>query len=358
MTVVGLQYTFMTWTKSKVCSVLERFQAVNWNNESRPDGTKNAFIDKIQALRSALDAAQEASTRLDNAWGRLTQYDLCCNDQTFKCMTHWWQALQKTETATEQAHAVRQRYQQAFDKMRAAEELLQHWVIRHRKSEVIAVEGKSIKRRQRFVGNAIADESSNSESGDQTGLPVRDTALLPFLLAARATACAPQSRPVFAEGLASSYEAFLYTRLQNIERQNNAEGLLTTDLDDDAAPQSSLDRTGEWYLNQLATFIPKDDPVSSFHHPKILTTVKKTVDLWLAGEKVLVFCHFIATGRVLRSHLSDAIRQEIINMGEAKIRCHRSDVLQELNRLGLRFFDTDSPIRQACDKETKKLLKI
>ncbi len=32
-------------------------------------------------------------------------------------------------------------------------------------------------------------------------------------------------------------------------------------------------------------------------HPKILATVGVPLDLWLAGEKVLVFCFYIQTAR-------------------------------------------------------------
>ena len=48
----------------------------------------------------------------------------------------------------------------------------------------------------------------------EPGLELDQNNALPFLLAARLVSLTPETRPVFAEGLASSYEAFLETRLR------------------------------------------------------------------------------------------------------------------------------------------------
>ena len=40
--------------------------------------------------------------------------------------------------------------------------------------------------------------------------------------------------------------------------------------------------------------------------------MERAIQLWLAGEKVLIFSHYLATGRVLRSLVSARI-DEIIN---------------------------------------------
>src|SRR5260221_9165449 len=118
--------------------------------------------------------------------------------------------------------------------MRVAEELLQPWVIRHLKERTF--NGKP--RRERLPGRSILSDVSGE---DEEGMEISGDALLPFLLAARATACAPESRPVFAEGLASSYEAFLETRQK---------GSIATDTDDDATEeQLDNDRVGKWYLD-------------------------------------------------------------------------------------------------------------
>ena len=94
--------------------------------------------------------------------------------------------------------------------MKEAEAPLRKWVIRHLRDPKLP--GTNTPRRSRLVGRAIA-LSANSGGG----LPVEDDALLPFLLAARAQAVVMSEgekagRATFAEGLASSYEAFLETR--------------------------------------------------------------------------------------------------------------------------------------------------
>lgn len=70
-----------------------------------------------------------------------------------------------------------------------------------------------------------------------------------------------------------------------------------------------------------------------------------------------MFCHYVATGRALRQRISEAISQEIRMLGARRLRCKREDTDAELERIGTRFFDEDSPIRRACDMETSALLE-
>src|SRR5690606_38233496 len=117
---------------------------------------------------------------------------------------------------------------------------------------------------------------------------IEGDSLLPFLLAARAVATSPTSRPVFAEGLASSYEAFLETRLRNMEsKASNAPQVIDEDAikDDDSA----IDDVGSWYLERIHDAIPLGSVDTSITHPKIAATVDRVLDLWQRGEKVLVF---------------------------------------------------------------------
>src|SRR6185437_1614989 len=107
-------------------------------------------------------------------------------------------------------------FAQTRSAMKEAEVPLRKWVVRHLRDR--ALPGTQIPRRARLVGRAIAP----SAVGDG-GLPVEEDALLPFLLAARAQAVVVQEaenagRATFAEGLASSYEAFLETRSNHAER--------------------------------------------------------------------------------------------------------------------------------------------
>src|SRR5206468_3356985 len=84
-------------------------------------------------------------------------------------------------------------------------------------------------RRTRFIGKSILPGVGEHE---QEGLAVAGDALLPFLLAARATSQAPDSRPVFAEGLASSYQAFLHTRSNRRPGSSTSEKSVDTDDED------------------------------------------------------------------------------------------------------------------------------
>jgi len=113
-----------------------------------------------------------------------------------------------------------------------------------------------------------------------------------------------------------------------------------------------------WMFNvKLEELIPTDGIKESAAHPKIAATVKRVVDLWKSGEKVVVFCHYIATGRTLRQRISEAVNEEICKIASQKLKCEPSKVPAGLDRIGKRFFDEDSPIRQACDEEAMKILK-
>jgi len=103
---------------------------------------------------------------------------------------------------------------------------------------------------------------------------VEGKGLLPFLLAARAVSTAPESRPVFAEGLASSYEAFLHTR----KRSEQVAGL--TDTDDDEIDNLICTNSGAWYLDNLESMLREYDAVESGAHPKVSATVMRVADLW------------------------------------------------------------------------------
>jgi len=110
----------------------------------------------------------------------------------------------------------------AREKLCAAEQALRPWVIRHRRPQELTGEFKGRPRRLRLPGRSMVDQHGASI---ETGLEVSEDALLPFLLAARAAVCMAESRPVFAEGLASSYEAFRYTRRRNAGIDADAEPL-------------------------------------------------------------------------------------------------------------------------------------
>jgi ERCC4-related helicase len=335
----------------ELCSVLERFGGIAWKSAGAPKSGHEEFASRVNELHEQLDTAQCAALNLDAEWGKLRDDDLVVNDKRFDNVESWWtSAMQADATRTLATDRVLAAYQTTSQKMRAAGELLRPWVIRHLKPRKL---DNGRLRREALPGAAIIDDLATTK-GD-AGLEVSDAALLPFLLAARATVYAPDSRPVFAEGLASSYEAFLHTRKANDSRRNLAR-TNTTDGDDDAAASEMHDDAGRWYLIQIEKALQRHGNHASTAHPKIAATARRVLAAWERGEKVVVFCHYIATGKVLRQVISSMLHDEIVRRGAAKLDCKESEVESQLENLGRRFFQEASSVRQACDAEVGALL--
>lgn len=144
--------------------------------------------------------------------------------------------------------------------------------------------------------------------------------------------------------MSSSYHAFLQTR-----QQNESDNII--DFDDD-----SFDKLGKWYLTKLDTIIPLDDFNATAAHPKVSATIDRAIELWLSGEKVIIFCHYIATGKTLRHYLSEEMKHTIIKMGAEKLECVEEDVIDELEKIGNKFFVEKSQVRKTCDEEIGKIL--
>lgn len=328
----------------ELCSVLERFDGICWRQNCAPPCGRESFQKQVVAVREQLDTAQEAALCFDTAWGKLTTEDMEVDRQRFQDIEAWWSHVQIAKNPSQRLEQALTCYERAKEKLRDAGQALRPWVIRHHRPHTLTGRFAGQPRRRRLPGRSILDESM--ANGD-VGLEVSRKAILPFLLAARATINMGESRPVFAEGLASSYEAFRYTRQQNLG------------LDADAEPVESVNITqaSEWYLAQLERALPLRDHQSSAEHPKLRATADRVVQTWRQGEKIIVFCHFIQTGRALRRLISAQLHQEIGNLGAAKLRCspyHAHLLLQKISR---RFFDTDSPVRRVTDNEISGLLK-
>jgi len=338
----------------ELCSVLQRFGSIDWDRPIAPEEGRDSFLKKIEALRNSLDEAQSASLRLESAWGSLQPEDLEIDKRVYADVEEWWKAAKSPGELSPSAQRVVKRYGQVYEAMRNAEKLLKPLVIRHLKKRTLPEAYGALERRKVFRGREIADEVQESAT---QGLSLDGESLVPFLLACRTVACRPDKRPVFAEGLASSYEAFLFTRRQCQERTKDEQSVDPTDIDDEPAePTVLLDRTGLWYLDKLEQFLPRRDLDSSLSHPKIKATVERVLRLWKSGEKVLVFCHFIATGKVLRQHISRALEGEIRREGARSLGCSPSDVFEELELIGKRFFDEESPLRRACDQKVRRII--
>ncbi len=336
----------------ELCSVLERFEGIAWQTPRAPACGREGFVQRLHALRQALDAAQRAAVALDNAWGRLRDEDVRVGGQAFADVEAWWSAArQQPAELTATAAMVMRQYDFAQKQLKHAEALLRPWVIRHLKPRVLPC--GTTPRRITLPGRAICDASGEGVPADgERGIPVAREAVLPFLLAARATACAPHSRAVFAEGLASCYEAFLDTH-----KLRDGDGAELVDADDERPKAVEDDSaTLSWYLDRLRRLVRPGGNGRLAPHPKLDATVRRVVELWRRGEKVVVYCHFVITGRVLRAAICEALDREIRRLAARGLGMPEEEVAGALERIGQRFFDEDAPLRRACDEEVSKLL--
>ncbi len=339
----------------ELCSVLERFSGISWRKPRSPSKGKVEFIQNLRTIQEKLDSAQEATLRLDHAWGKLNVDDLVINGNVYSSVDAWWKSLKPGDATTSAAQHIIERFQSAKRRMKEAETHLMPYLIRHSRQRTLCVGDEEIFRRLKFAGRTILDDAQTDEPA---GLDVQGDALLPFLLAARVTALKPEARPVFAEGLASSYEAFLHTRQRNLEDHKNDHGDdRTTDIDDDIVETFEADQVTRWYLGHLHKSITsKVQQYSKEMHPKVSATVQRALALWKRGEKVLVFCHYLKTGQILRDRIRDALHGEMLEVAYRKLRCTKADAESELEKLGNRFQSQDSPVRRGTDQATEKLL--
>ncbi|HXT48686.1 MAG TPA: helicase-related protein, partial [Gemmatimonadaceae bacterium] len=98
----------------------------------------------------------------------------------------------------------------------------------------------------------------------------------------------------------------------------------------------------EWYLDHLDRALPRRRHDVRAQHPKVKATAERAVALWSAGEKVLIFCHYRATGRALRQHISALLNEQIVSLAKKKLpRVSAAQVQQTLEKLGDRFFEED-----------------
>ncbi len=318
----------------ELIQVLRRFEGIRW----REKRSRSEFGTSLGELEQVLDSAQTAALRLDRAWGRVLPRDLPEEDG-------WWEQQPATGAAADLANLARE----VDAKMRTAEERLLPWVVRHVRAD---------RERRRSVRPGIGIDTDRT--GENAGLQVQGPAVLPFLLAARAQAVVSAEsrrngrdvRAYFAEGLASSFEAYRETR-----RGQHSRAFLD---DVEADGHGGLSPEALWYLRQIDRALPKEDPGIRAAHPKIQATVARVRELWRSGEKVLVFCFYRHTGRALRNHISRVIRASILEMAAGKLRVDPSDeerVWQELDLFGARFFDRDAPLTRMAETEVRRLLE-
>ena len=308
--------------------VLERFSDVRW--DSTQLGEREEFLKRLRALGRHLDDSQRAAVTLQRRWSRLRPED--CEDEKVEA---WWVRLcgSPLDELTSRQRAVVEGFEMSRMRRKTAEESLRPWIVRHNKGTCWS--GTAIKRRLRVPGAEVAGQD------DHAGLPVPSDQMLPFFLAAR-SAVNP-GKDLLGEALCSSYEAFRNTREQLASGR---------DEQDDEPVSADLTHSA-WYLREFDTALKQ---CTGSVHPKVGATVKRTVDLWEAGEKVLVFAFYRRTCAALRIHIRKEIEKRTavlarLRLARAEGVAPESGVTQVLNRIQVRYFDdSGAPGRRELDR--------
>jgi ERCC4-related helicase len=286
---------------SELCNVLSRFESVSWTRHDSasmgPDSFKTSLVD----LRARLDAMQVATERLEKAWKRLLSPDL--DEAARDYGEAWWEFgsssgdLECSTVINERLRGVMLAFAHSASSIREAERRLRPWVLRSARSLFLPPPRNHIARRERIEGAAVETEANEGIAIESGGLRVSGDNALPFLLSAR-IGTMNGGRSLFGEGIASSYEALLDTH-----RETNT-----------VAPVYGVETPlapGHWHLAQLRESVAAMGAGGRSLHPKVRATIDLAMTLWRRGEKVLIFCHYVQTGRALHRYLSDAMLAEI-----------------------------------------------
>ena len=313
--------------------VLQRFGDVRWDTTQL--GDRGRFLERLRTLEKRLDDSQRAAVALQRRWSRLRPED--CEDD----VEAWWTRLRNSprDDLTSHQRAVVESFDETRRCRELAEEALRPWIVRHNKGTHWV--GTEIERRRRIDGAAVTDAVG------ATGLPVPADQLLPFFLAAR-SAVNP-GKDLLGDALCSSYEAFRNTREQRAPERD----------DHDNEPDSVDFMHSSWYLREFDAALTR---CTGKVHPKITSTVRRVVDLWEEGEKVLVFAFYRQTCAALRIHISEEIRQRTAELARRRLTAvgryiAGEEVEQVLGRIQDRFFDApDVPGRRALDLALRSIV--
>lgn len=315
--------------------VLQRFGDVRWDAIALRD--PQIFREQLEDLGSQLNESQRTAIALQRGWSRLRPED-CDGD-----IDVWWTGLccSPRESLNNYQRAVVDAYDGAKRCRDAAGKALGPWIVRHNKGTHWV--GTEIIRRKRVDGGGVVIQGASS------GLLIPPQQLLPFFLAARSAA--RPGHDLLGEALCSSYEAFRLTRQDRDAAKDEQEELSEITMD--------LSHSG-WYLNEFDQALER---CSGSAHPKVAATVRKVVDLWEAGEKVLVFAFYRHTCRALRIHISQEIERRLMSAAQYRLReagreFELNVVEQLLERAQNRYFDdVDSPGRRAIDAALDEIIR-
>jgi hypothetical protein len=300
---------------TELVNVLRRMGAVG-------EPVRPPLDERLEALQNVLTTAQASALSFDAVWARLEPGDVAAFDT--------W-SPEGGDAPDSLGAAAREAWVHANLAVTARHEMheaLRPWVIRHERPH----------RRDYLPGAAI---TGNGTSG---GLGIPDVAALPFLLAARAQSVALDAkgpaRPLFAYGIASSYEAFgrLGSGADDDGRDSDTERE-DRDDDDPSAFTHSVDGDAvRWYRREIDRVLADADVRES--HPKVGATIDKAAALWCLGEKCLTFSWFIRTGKAIEDALVKRIDAIIAERAEVALR--RPEPKEMLERISDRLFRSDS----------------
>jgi len=355
----------------ELIEVLKRFQSIKWEDGQSHSGQKIRYKEQLAKLEYALDESQAFARRLDNLWGTLRPIEMeqdldACNIPlpvgAEQLAEEWWRLALSGMLASEKAKGIADLVSEVRIRNTKAQELLHPWVIRHSKPRFFEDEPSSptvvrLARRKFYVGAAIDPLRQHLLETSQpvphhNGLAVTGEQSLPFLLAIRAQAelarLPGRVRTYFAEGLASSYEAFHHTVVEReLALDEDHETATVEDIDE--LTQREQMRIENWYVERIKQFVPGRNAgvLQASEHPKIAATVARTIDLWSAGEKVLVFVFYRQTASALQRHISIALEQKLLDIARLRIgqpSLRNNDVQNLLARVSQRLTDPKSSL--------------
>ncbi|MFT4086522.1 MAG: DEAD/DEAH box helicase [Gordonia sp. (in: high G+C Gram-positive bacteria)] len=272
---------------------------------------------RLEGLKVTLAAARRSANALDAAWSRLNAADAAAFDS-------WSVDAVPPDDVSPQARAAWRDAVLAAHDREAMHTALAPWVIRHERPH----------RRDVLPGDAII---TGIRTPVVQGLNIPESAMLPFLLAARAQAiptdaCGSHARPLYAYGLASSYEAYL--------RLNDGE-VVDTDHIDASTVGHIADESGvHWYRSQIHEILKSEDQRQN--HPKVSATVDRAMQLWKSGQKCLVFCWYLRTTSALEKIVIREVDAYTANSVTEALAVSLDDVDTAVRRLVDRLLRTDT----------------
>jgi hypothetical protein len=302
---------------SELINVLSRLDAVR---SMRPRPVE-PLAERLERLKQTLRRAQETALALDQSWAHLVEDQIAAFDG--------WTT--SGEPDTEVGAEARRAWRDASLAVRARKVMhdeLRPWIIRHQRPH----------RRTYRTGSAILP---NSENPQTSGLEIPEAAALPFLLAARAQAVAGEdrsgaARPLFAYGIASSYEAFLRLEAGDAIDTDTEDAESTNGSGVDVGPPSAA----QWYHREITDLLRSG--TQREQHPKIAATVERAADLWLSGQKCLIFCWYIRTTGALQDALRSRLDDIVATRVASALGVGANVADAEMERLSNRLLKGDS----------------